>query len=108
MILISKLYSLNLVRGLPILNYKSNVLCEACQKGKQTKSLFASRSVMVISRQLELLHIDLIDPVRTPSVGGKKYRLVIIDDHSKWTYAKFLKHKDESQSLHYFMQTSAK
>src|SRR3954466_4150408 len=31
---ISQINKLNLVRGLPNLKYKSNALCEACQKGK--------------------------------------------------------------------------
>ena len=48
---------------------------------------------------MELLHIDLFGPVKTASINGKKYGLVIVDDYSRWTWVKFLKHKDESHSV---------
>ena len=48
---------------------------------------------------LELLHIDLFEPVKTASIRGKKYGLVIIDDYNRWTRVKFLKHNDESHSV---------
>lgn len=38
--LISKLNKHNLMRGLPSLIYKTNVLCETYQKGKQAKTSF--------------------------------------------------------------------
>lgn len=41
--LISKLRKLELVRGLSNLKYKSEVFCEACRKGKRTKSYFSSK-----------------------------------------------------------------
>ncbi len=94
--LISKLNKKGLVRGLPNLKYKSDALCEACQKGKQTKSSFDSKNIVSTSRPLELLHLDLFGPTRTASLSGKKYGLVIVDDYTRWTWVKFLAHKDES------------
>jgi hypothetical protein len=38
----------------------------------------------------------LFGPVKTASINRKKYGLVIVDDYSRWTWVKFLKHKDES------------
>src|SRR3954465_14737860 len=92
---ISQINKLNLVRGLPNLKYKSNALCEACQNGKFSRPAFKSKNVVSSSRPLELLHIDLFGPVKTTSINGKKYGLVIVDDYSHWTWVKFLKHKDE-------------
>src|ERR1043165_2611402 len=99
MIKISQINKLNLVRGLPNLNFNSEVLCEACQKGKFSKPSFKSKNVVSSSRPLELLHIDLFGLVKTVSIRGKKYGLVIVDDYSRWTCVKFLKHMDESDSV---------
>src|SRR3954471_12844992 len=96
---ISQINKLDLVRGLPNLKFKSDALCEACQKGKFSKPAFKSKNVVSTSRPLELLHIDLFGPVKTASVRGNKYGLVIVDDYSRWTWVKFLKHKDESYSV---------
>jgi IS30 family transposase len=54
---------------------------------------------------LELLHIDLFGPVKTASVNGKKYGLVIVDDYSRWTWVKFLRSKDESHLIFYIFCT---
>ena len=96
---ISQLSKLNLVRGLPRLKYSSEALCEACQKGKFTKKPFKAKNVVSTTRPLELLHIDLFGPVKTESIGGKKYGLVIVDDYSRWTWVKFLRHKDETHTM---------
>ena len=96
---ISQINKLNLVRGLPNLKFSSDALCEACQKGKFSKSSFKAKKIVSTARPLELLHIDLFGPVKTASIRGKKYGLVIVDDFSRWTWVKFLKHKDESYSV---------
>src|ERR1044072_7979031 len=87
------------VRGLPNLNFTSKALCEACPKGKFSKRSFKAKNVVSTSRPLELLHTDLFGPVKTASINGKKYGLVIVDDYSRWTWVKFLRSKDESHSV---------
>jgi hypothetical protein len=42
-------------------------------------------NVMTTSRPLELLRMDLFWPVDYLSIGGSKYDLVIVDDHSCFT-----------------------
>ena len=37
--------------------------------------------------------------MKTASVSGKKYGLVIVDDYSRWAWVWFLRHKDESYSV---------
>ena len=83
---ISKLCKRDLVKGLPKISWKSQLLYEPYQKGKQLKASFKSKNVVSISRPSELLHIDLFGPTRTPSLGGKKYGLVIVDDYSRFTW----------------------
>ena len=94
--LISKLQKNNLVRGLPSMSYKYDLLFEACQKGKQIKKSFTSKNEVSTFRPLQLLHLDLFGPTRTVSTNGKRYGLVTMDDYSRWTQAMFLNHKDES------------
>ena len=94
--LIPKLQRHDLVRGLPRMSYKDDLLCEACQKGKQIKTSFLSKNFVSTSRTLELLHVDLFGPTGTTSVSGKRYGLVVVDDYSRWTWVMFLTHKNES------------
>src|ERR1051325_11883337 len=76
------------------------MLCvKLVKKENFSKTSFKSKNVVSTSRQLKLLHIDLFGPVKTASISGKKYRLVIVDDYSRWTWVKFLRHKDESHSV---------
>ncbi|KEH29282.1 hypothetical protein MTR_4g033045 [Medicago truncatula] len=78
--LISKLIKQKLVKGLPELQYHSDALCRACQKGKSVKTTFKPKNIVSTSRPLELLHIDLFGPVSIASINGKMYGLVVVDD----------------------------
>jgi len=68
--LISMLSKSQLVKGLPDIDYHSDVLCGACQKGKIVKTSFKSKDIVSTSRPLELFHIDLFGPVSTASIYG--------------------------------------
>ena len=41
---LNKLLSKNLVEGLPVLKFEKNRICDACQKGKQTKVVFKNKN----------------------------------------------------------------
>jgi transposase InsO family protein len=56
-----------------------------------------SKNVMMTSRPLELLHMDLFGPVAYLSIGGSKYDLLIVDDFSHFTWVFFLQDKSETQ-----------
>ncbi|RDY04456.1 hypothetical protein CR513_11821, partial [Mucuna pruriens] len=90
----------NLLRGIPSLVYKVDMLCDACQKMKQIRGSFESKNVISTSRRLELLHIDF-GPTKTISLDGKHYGLVLVDDYSRWTWVMFLAQKDESFKVFY-------
>jgi len=81
------LYKINISTNI---DYHSDALCGACQKGKIVKSSFKSKDIVLTYRPLELLHIDLFGPVNTASLYGSKYGLVIVDDYNRWTWVKFL------------------
>ena len=95
----SKLSKLQLVRGLPDIEYHSDALYRECKKGKIMKSSFNIKDIISTSRPLELLHIDLFGPVITASLYGSKYELVIVDDYRRWTWVKFLRTKDDAYDV---------
>ena len=94
--LISDISQKELVKSLRKISLDNDSTYEFCQRGKVTKSSFHSKHVVLATRSLELLHLDLFRPTRTASLGGKKYGLVIMDDFSRFTWVIFLVHKDEA------------
>nr|GEX28523.1 integrase, catalytic region, zinc finger, CCHC-type, peptidase aspartic, catalytic [Tanacetum cinerariifolium] len=85
-----------LVRGLPKLKFEKDHLYSACAMGKNTKKSYKPKSEDTNQEKLYLLHVDLCGPMRTESINGKKYILVIVDDYSRFTWVKFLRSKDEA------------
>jgi hypothetical protein len=70
---ISKLSRKELISGLPSHKLKLNGLCDACERGKHSKSsAFKSKSVMLMKCPLELLHLDLCGPTSISSLAGKR------------------------------------
>src|SRR3954469_2513582 len=90
---LNKLTKHDLVIGLPKIKFVKDKLCDACQKGKQTKSSFKPKNVVTTTRPLQLLHMDLFGPSRTRSFGGNVYALVIVDDYSRYSWTLFLVQK---------------
>ena len=74
------------VLGIPKLSRMSNVVCGSCQLEKQTKAKHSRTQTSATSRKLELLHLDLMGPTRTESLGGKRYIVVVIDDFTRYTW----------------------
>ncbi|CEG49225.1 retrovirus-related pol polyprotein from transposon tnt 1-94 [Plasmopara halstedii] len=63
--------------------------------GKQTVDSFPSRSLTKASHVLELVHTDVMSPMKTVSKGGARYVLTFVDDFSRFVVAYFIKHKSE-------------
>ena len=80
------------------MSFEKNRLCGACQQGKQTKISFKFKNIVSTSRPLQLLHMDLIGPFRTMSLGGKLCLPIVVDDFSRFPLIMFLAHKDEAFS----------
>lgn len=51
---------------------------------------------ILTKRPLELLHIDLMGPSRTESLGGKKYILVMVDNFTKYSWIEFLRENSKT------------
>jgi len=86
---LNKLISKELVKGVPKIKFMKDGLCDACQKGKQSRVSFKSKNMISTSRPLELLHLELFGPSRTMSIGGNYYALVIVNDYSRFTWTIF-------------------
>ena len=84
---------LEVVEGLSKFGNVKKTICDACQMGKQTKASHHKVNVIATSRCLEILHVDLMGPTRTESLGGKRYIMVIVDDLSRYTWVEFLREK---------------
>ena len=93
---LNKLATKELVRGLPKLAINYNELCNACVRGKHTRSSFKPKKTVSTTRPIELLHIDLCGPMRIKSPKGKQYILVTVDDYSRYTWVSFLREKSEA------------
>ncbi|GKB83391.1 retrovirus-related pol polyprotein from transposon TNT 1-94 [Tanacetum coccineum] len=73
----------NQVRGLPMRNITKDHLCPCCQLVK-SRNITTTKAVNTILRVLHTLHMDLYGPMRTESINGKKYVLVIVDDYTRF------------------------
>jgi hypothetical protein len=71
--------------GLTNIIFEKDRLCGACQVRKQVGTHYHAKNIMTTTRPLEMLYMDLFDPVAYISIGDNKYDLVIVDDFSHFT-----------------------
>ncbi|GJZ50545.1 retrovirus-related pol polyprotein from transposon TNT 1-94 [Tanacetum coccineum] len=93
--LIQSLASKELVRNLPRIKFDQH-FCDACKIGKQAHASHKAKNLVLTTRCLELLHMDLFGPSAVRSYGGNRYTLVIVDDYSRYTWTRFLKDKTKA------------
>jgi hypothetical protein len=82
--LLSRLSKLNLVRGLPRLRLKKELVCALCRHTKMVASSHPPLTDVMTERPCELLHMELIGPALVRFVGLKWYILVVVDDYSRY------------------------
>jgi hypothetical protein len=88
-----KIAGKDIVKGLPKMEKTGKGICGSCQLGKQTRAAHKKTSGIQTFRNLEFLHMDLMGPNRTASLGGKRYILVIVDDFSRYIGATPIREK---------------
>ena len=93
---VAKVSKLEAVVGLPKFWKVEKIVCGLRQMGKLTKSSHPKVNVIATSRPLELLHVDLMGPTRTESLGGKRYIMVVVDDFSRYSWVEFIREKLEA------------
>jgi len=64
---LKRLKSKDLVSGLPKIKFENNRICDACQKGKQTRSSFKLKDVIYSIKPLDIYwdHLELLVWVET-------------------------------------------
>ncbi|GJW78998.1 retrovirus-related pol polyprotein from transposon TNT 1-94 [Tanacetum coccineum] len=95
MSLIQSLVSKELVKNLPKLKFDQH-FCDACKIGKQAHTSHTAKNIVLTTRCLELLHMDIFGPSAVWIYRGNRYTLVIVDDYSRYTWTRFLKDKIEA------------
>ncbi|KAK1396741.1 hypothetical protein POM88_006604 [Heracleum sosnowskyi] len=96
---INELVKKDLVRGLPNVLYTPDGLCDACQKAKQRRTSFKSKSESSIEEPYHMLHLDLFGLVNIMSISKKRYTLVIVDEYSRFIWVYFMHRKDETPEI---------
>jgi hypothetical protein len=86
---INKLQNDGHILGLTNIIFEKDRSCGACQDGKQVGA-HQVKNIMTIIRSLEMLYMNLFDPIAYISIGSNKYGLVIVNDYSHFTWVFFL------------------
>jgi len=68
--------------------------CEGCAYGRSKRKSHPSTGT-ITRRRLERVHIDMCGPIPI-SLGGNKYFLLIIDEHTHYHWVKFLSKKSDA------------
>ena len=76
-------------------------VCEACQLGKQHRLPFPKES-SVSKGLLDVIHSDVWGPAQTLTIGGCRYYVTFIEDHS--CYTRIFSMKKKSEVLSHFQK----
>ena len=68
----------NLVKGLPQIQNPSEIIISYISS-KHSRTPFSS-SIYKAWNVLELVHMDICGPISPPTLGGKRYFFLIVDD----------------------------
>ena len=83
---LARINSKELVKSIPCLKFEKYRICGVCQLEKQTKSSFKPIKDIMLSRPLELIHMDLFGPTTTKSLNENRYVFALVDDFSCFTW----------------------
>lgn len=83
-----------MVQGMPKLEEEITV-CTSCQYGKQNRLPFSQNKAWRAIEKLQLIHTDVVRPLKTISLNGSRYYIVLIDDYTRMCWVYFLKFKVE-------------
>ena len=84
------------VKGIQLRSSDDPDTCVGCILGKSHRSPIPKSSCSRASQLLSLVHSDVIGPLEVASVGGSKYIITFIDDHSNWVTEYTMSRKSEA------------
>ncbi|KAE8695620.1 tir-nbs resistance protein [Hibiscus syriacus] len=82
---LSMMVKKSMLKGLPQLDVRTDMVCAGCQYGKAKEPL-------------ELVHSDVFGPVKQQSISGMWYMVTFIDDFSRYVWVFFMKEKSDTFS----------
>jgi hypothetical protein len=86
------LHTKDMVKGLPLIQ-KLERICEGCIFDKHYRESFPVGKSYREKYPMEIVHLDICGPMKTPSLGGNIYFLTFIDGFSRKIWIYFLNHK---------------
>lgn len=82
-------------KGIKVNTKEEVSTCETCIQGKMSKSAFPLSSSRA-ENCLDLVHSDLMGPMKVQSFSGARFVLTFTDDYSRKTFAYVLKKKSDA------------
>ena len=95
---LQRIVKANVVNGVLKLEESSGTVCKACCQGKQIKVQHKQVKEITSKRVLELIHMDLMGPIQTESIAGRRYIFVLLDDFSRLLGSKSVTTESMSES----------
>jgi hypothetical protein len=92
-----RLAGADMVHGLPLLDEVER-MCDACLAGKHKRAPSPRQAINRADEPLGLVHVDLCGPIDPPTPGGKRYFLLLVDDHSRFMWLHLLATKDQASA----------
>jgi transposase InsO family protein len=87
------------LEGVTVKGNKELTPCYGCAMGKQKRHVLKTDTDKPTTRKLELIHLDIMGPFRTPTREGHVYVLTVIDDYSRFCWIFPMVHKREAAEL---------
>lgn len=84
-----------MVKGLPCIDHVDQI-CDGCLISKQRRASFPKATSYRAKKPLVLVHGDLCGPISPATPAGKRYFLLLVDDHSRYMWVVLLKTKDQA------------
>jgi hypothetical protein len=92
---LKRLSAKEMVRGLPCIDHVDQ-FCDVCVLTKQRRLPFPHQASFRAMERLELVHGDLCGLVTLATPGGRRYFLLLVDDHSRYMWVLVLGSKGEA------------
>jgi hypothetical protein len=73
-----------------------NQICDGCLAPKKKCTMFPIVAKYHATEKLDLVHGDLCGPMTLPTLGGKWYFFLLVDDVSRYMWLVLLAMKDEA------------
>jgi hypothetical protein len=84
--------------SVPDISINSKHVCTICPLAKQKRLPFPI-SNSITKSPFELVHCDIWGPFLVKSTNGSHYFLIVVDDHSRFTWVFLMTHKSQTRCL---------